>query len=164
VWSLRLGGWHGVGNDPQYTPRMGFETFPFPAGLSPTIPATAYAADPRAIKIAAAAHRLNDLRKTWLNPPELVRREPEVVIGFPDRVLPISESAAAVLKKRTLTNLYDERPTWLADAHVDLDEAVAAAYGWPADITEDDAVARLFALNQERASPNPLFNPAITGE
>ena len=49
AWSLRLGGWHGVGNDPQYTPRMGFETFPFPEGLTPNIPAAAYAADPRAI-------------------------------------------------------------------------------------------------------------------
>jgi type II restriction/modification system DNA methylase subunit YeeA len=152
AWSLRLGGWHGVGNDPQYTPRMGFETFPFPQGLSPNVPAIAYTSDPRAIQIAAAAHRLNDLRDNWLNPPDLVRREPEVVSGFADRVLPISESAAAALKKRTLTNLYNERPTWLANAHADLDAAVAAAYGWPADISKDDALANLFELNQMRAA------------
>ena len=41
LWSLKLGGWHGVGNDPQYTPSMGFETFPFPDGLTPDRPASA---------------------------------------------------------------------------------------------------------------------------
>jgi len=30
----------------------------------------------------------------------------------------------------------------------DLNAAVAAGYGWAADISEDDALARLFALNQ----------------
>ena len=55
AWSLRLGGWHGVGNDPQYTPSTGFETFPFPQGLTPKIPAAAYARDPRAARIADAA-------------------------------------------------------------------------------------------------------------
>ena len=56
------------------------------------------------------------------------------------------------LKTRTLTNLYNERPAWLANAHRDLDAAVAAAYGWPADISEEDALARLLALNLERAA------------
>ena len=148
AWSLRLGGWHGVGNDPQYTPSTGFETFPFPQGLTPRIRATVYAGDPRAARIADAAKALHTLREAWLNPPDLVRREPEVVPGFTDRVLPASEDAAAILKFRTLTKLYNERPTWLVNAHRDLDTAVAAAYGWPEDISEDDALARLLALNQ----------------
>ncbi|HEV2335745.1 MAG TPA: DNA methyltransferase [Stellaceae bacterium] len=152
AWSLRLGGWHGVGNDPQYTPRMGFETFPFPEGLTPNIPAAAYADDQRAIAIAEAARRLDALREAWLNPPDLVRRVPEVVAGYPDRVLPVDPSAAAILKTRTLTNLYNERPAWLDNAHRDLDAAVAAAYGWPADISEEDALSRLLALNLERAA------------
>lgn len=152
TWSLRLGGWHGVGNDPQYTPSTGFETFPFPEGLSPNIPAKDYAQDPRAIAIAAAAKRLNELRENWLNPSDLVKRVAEVVPGFPDRILPVSAAAAATLKKRTLTNLYNEPPAWLANAHRDLDAAVAAAYGWPDDISDDDALAKLFALNQERAA------------
>jgi hypothetical protein len=50
-----------------------------------------------------------------------------------------------------LTNLYNERPQWLADVHRDLDAAVAAAYGWPADISEEDALARLLELNLARA-------------
>lgn len=151
-WSLRSGAWIGAGNDPTYTPSTTFETFPFPEGLTPNIPAADYADDPRAQKIAAAAVELNRLRENWLNPPDLVRIEPEVVPGYPDRILPKDSAAAAVLKKRTLTNLYNERPAWLDNAHRALDVAVAAAYGWPADLSDDEILARLFALNQERAA------------
>jgi type II restriction/modification system DNA methylase subunit YeeA len=131
---------------------MGFETFPFPEGLTPNIPAAAHAGDPRAVAIAAAARRLDELRRAWLNPPDLVERVPEVVPGFPDRIVPVGPKAAAILKKRTLTNLYNERPAWLDHAHRDLDAAVAAAYGWPAEIAEEDALASLLALNRERAA------------
>ncbi|NCM97078.1 MAG: class I SAM-dependent DNA methyltransferase [Rhodobacterales bacterium] len=156
LWALRMGTFLGVGNDPRYTPSTTFETFPFPEGLTPDIPAAAYAADPRAQKIAAAAARLNELREAWLNPPDLVVRVPEVVAGYPDRILPVSPEAAAILKKRTLTALYNARPAWLAHAHQALDAAVAAAYGWAEDeraglLPDDEILARLFALNQARA-------------
>ncbi len=151
-WSLRLGSWHGVGNDPRYTIGTTFETFPFPEGLTPNLPAGDYAGDPRAVAIAAAARRLDALRQAWLNPADLVELVPEVVAGFPDRIVPVSDKAAAILKKRTLTNLYNERPAWLDNAHRDLDAAVAAAYGWPADIGESEALGRLLDLNRERAA------------
>ncbi len=98
------------------------------------------------------AARLNELRENWLNQPDLVQRVPEVVPGYPDRLLPVDEKAAAILKKRTLTNLYNERPAWLDHAHRDLDAAVAAAYGWPADLADDAILERLFKLNQARAA------------
>jgi hypothetical protein len=66
---------------------------------------------------------------------------------YPDRIVPKTAEAAAELKQRTLRNLYNERPRWLADAHDVLDRAVAAAYGWPEDISTEDALARLLALN-----------------
>jgi len=66
-------------------------------------------------------------------------------------ILPKDEEAARELKKRTLTNLYNQRPAWLDNLHRELDEAVAAAYGWPADLSDDEILARLFELNQERA-------------
>ena len=81
-----------------------------------------------------------------------MERVPEVVPGYPDRIVPRNPQAAAQLKKRTLTNLYNERPAWLDNAHRDLDAAVAAAYGWPADISEEEALSRLLALNLERAA------------
>ena len=49
--------------------------------------------------------------------------------GYPDRIVAVSPKAAAILKKRTLTNLHNERPTWIENAHRDLDAAVAEAYG-----------------------------------
>lgn len=156
VWALRMGTFLGVGNDPRYTPSTTFETFPFPEGLTPDIPAADYAADPRAQAIATAAERLNTLRENWLNPPDLVERVPEVVPSYPDRILPKDEAAAQELKKRTLTNLYNARPAWLDHAHRALDEAVADAYGWGEDyragfLTDDEILARLFHLNQQRA-------------
>ncbi len=86
---------------------------------------------------------------------------PEVVAGYPDRILPRDAAAAKELKKRTLTNLYNARPQWLANAHAALDAAVADADGWGDDwragastgsgLTDDEILARLFRLNQLRA-------------
>ena len=149
VWALRLGTWLGKGNDPRYTPTTTFETFPFPDGLSPDIPAADYADDPRAIAIAEAARRLVDLRDRWLNPPEWVEWVDEPVPSYPKRPVPRDEAAAKELKKRTLTNLYNTRPQWLVDAHANLDAAVAAAYGWSDDISEDDALREMLAMNLE---------------
>ena len=83
------------------------------------------------VQIDAAGAELDRLRSAWLEP---------------------KSASEAELKKRTLTNLYNERPAWLANAHTALDAAVATAYGWPIDITDDDVLARLLALNHERAS------------
>jgi integrase len=101
------------GNHPtarRYNSTRVFLTFPFPHDLTPNLPAADYADDPRAIATAKAARRLNELREARLNPSDLVERVPEVVPGFPDRIVPVSPKAAAILKKRTLTNLYNERP------------------------------------------------------
>jgi type II restriction/modification system DNA methylase subunit YeeA len=150
TWALRLG--TSLEDRPRYTPSTTFETFPFPDGLTPNRPAAEYASDPRAIAIAEAARRLNDLREAWLNPPDLVERMPEVVSGYPDRIVPVSPKAVAILKTRTVTNLYNERPAWLDNAHGDLDAAVAAAYGWPANLSQEEALSPLLALNLERAA------------
>ena len=125
LWSLRVGNYMGVGNDPRYNSSRTFETYPFPwpPGREPQ-------GDPRVEAIAAAARRLVALRDAWLNPPD---------------------ASAEELKKRTLTNLYNARPAWLANAHAALDAAVFAAYGWPADLRDDEILARLLALNLERA-------------
>ena len=117
---------------------------PTPADADPT---GDYADDPRAIAIAEAARRLIELRDRWLNAPEWVAWVDEPVAGYPKRPVPHDEATAKELKKRTLTNLYNTRPQWLADAHAGLDAAVAAAYGWPAGISQDDALRELLALN-----------------
>ena len=149
AWSLRLGTALGKGNDPRYTPTTTFSTFPFPVGLSPDIPAADYAAHPHAIAIAEAARRLVKLRDRWLNPPEWVEWIDEPVQGYPKRPVLRCKDAEKQLKARTLTKLYNARPQWLEDAHASLDAAVAAAYGWDAEISEDDALARLLEMNAD---------------
>ena len=147
AWSLRLGTWLGKGNDPRYTPTTTFETFPFPEELSPDLPAAGHAGGPHAAAIAGAARRLVALRDRWLNPPEWVEWVEEPAPGYPKRPAPRDEAAAKALKTRTLTNLYNARPQWLADAHAALDAAVAEAYGWPEDVTDEAALRELLALN-----------------
>ncbi len=150
LWALGLCTWLGKGNDPRYTPSTTFETFPFPDGLTPELPAANFS-NPAGSLIAAAAMKLNILRESWLNPPEWVDRVPEVVQGYPERLIP-KEQYEADMKKRTMTNLYNEYPAWLDNVHRELDLAVAAAYGWSADLKDDDVLANLLELNLSRAA------------
>jgi hypothetical protein len=121
----------------RYTPTTCFETFalPWSPGREPGDNALVG-------RIAAAAAELNALRERWLNPPEWI--EPIArAIDARDDFADVPEAARGLirqsaiqaaaaqdsrLKKRTLTNLYNERPTWLKLAHRTLDEAVLAAY------------------------------------
>jgi len=48
--------------------------------------------------------------------------------------------------------LYNKKPTWLADAHRKLDEAVFAAYGWGPNLSDEVLLEKLLALNRERAA------------
>jgi type II restriction/modification system DNA methylase subunit YeeA len=123
LWSLRQG--TQLEDRPRYTPTTCFETFPFPwpPGKEPVD-------DPRVRAIATAAKDLVEKRDCWLNP---------------------EGADEAELKKRTLTNLYNQRPTWLDLAHKKLDNAVLDAYNWPNDLTDDEILERLLALNLERA-------------
>jgi hypothetical protein len=176
VWALARGGRMGKGNDPRYNSLAVFEPFPFPQGLTPAdtahqrtepLPGGALipvdlppAIRPQAEVIALAAKRLVDLRDAWLNPPEWTDRLPEVVpLGmavspYPDRIV-AKPSHEAELAQRTLTKLYNARPTWLTQAHQALDAAVAAAYGWadysPA-MADDEILRRLLALNLARSA------------
>ena len=143
---MRLGS--SLEDRPRYTPTTTFETFPFPKGLSLNIPAIEYAEDPRAVAIGEAARKLVEKRDRWLNPTDLVKWVDEPVHGYPKRAVPRNEAAAKELERRTLTKLYNERPPWLARAHTELDGAVAHAYGWQADIPEEEALRRLLELNQ----------------
>ena len=96
--------------------------------LAPTYPKRLIEVDLPIRRISA--RELAEKRDAWLDPPG---------------------ASEAELKVRTLTNLYNQRPTWLALAHEKLDAAVFAAYGWPADLLDDEILARLLALNLERA-------------
>jgi hypothetical protein len=160
VWSLKLG--TRLETRPRYTPTSCFETFPFPKPNKK-----------QEGEVAAAAKELNDLRENWLNPPEWTLTRELIFLGSIDgpwsrfvhkpdkhgigtvrypRVEPRDEEVAKKLAKRTLTNLYNERPAWLANAHATLDAAVAAAYGFEPDLSDEAILEKLLALNVERSA------------
>jgi type II restriction/modification system DNA methylase subunit YeeA len=171
VWALELG--TQLETRPRYTPTTCFETFPMPDA----------SADQRAT-VAAAAVTLAKLRDNWLNPPEWTNSEVLTFRGSvagpwaryvtdPDaqgigtvhypRLIPKDEQSARQLASRTLTNLYNARPTWLLNAHRQLDEAVFAAYGWPSSLTDEEILGRLLELNLTRSGAAsgaaPLVDP-----
>lgn len=119
LWSLRLGSWHGVGNDPTYNSTTCFETFPFPEP-----------SEEGWVEVSEAARELDAYRRSWLDPEGATEAE---------------------LKRWTLTNLYNERPTWLANAHARLDRAVYTLYGWPEDLSDEEVLKNLLALNVQRS-------------
>ena len=121
----------------RYTPQSTFDTFPFPypPGTEPP-----EADSPVVRAIAEAARTLVQLRDSWLNPPN---------------------ASAEDLKERTLTKLYNKRPAWLENAHGALDEAVFAAYGWPYPLAKQEILARLLALNHERAAASAPATKAL---
>ncbi len=145
----------------RYTPTTTFETFPFPRSSPEQEQA-----------IGEAARELDDLRRRWLDPPEWTREE---ILEFPGSVsgpwgryvvdpdergigtvryprrAPKDAESEKLLRKRTLTELYNQRPAWLDHAHRKLDTAVFAAYGWEPSIPEGEILKRLLALNMERA-------------
>lgn len=162
VWALRQG--TQLETRPRYTPTTCFETFPFP---SP---------EPKQREaIAQAAGELDKLRSGWLNPPEWTKTEflefPGAIDGpwaryvhDPDkrgigtvrwpRVVPKESACVGKLSKRTLTNLYNERPAWLDLAHKKLDEAVLAAYGWEPSMSDEQLLENLLELNTKLALPS----------
>jgi type II restriction/modification system DNA methylase subunit YeeA len=153
LWSLRLCTWLGVGNDPRYTPTTTFESFPFPECARPSRPTTGRETDQRAQLISAAAKSLDTLRENWLNPSEMVNAISEPSRQYPDRIV-ARPGSEADLRKRTLTNLYNLRPPWLENAHLELDRVVARAYDWndySPSMPDDEIISRLLKLNLERA-------------
>ncbi len=84
------------------------------------------------------------LRET--NPPAEREDYTIATVRYP-RTVPKDEECAKHLKKRTLTNLYNEHPTWLTLAHEKLDNAVFAAYGWDPAMPDDELLAAMLTLN-----------------
>jgi hypothetical protein len=150
AWALRKGS--DLEDRPRYTHTTTFATFPFPPGMAPNVAVEAARRLPTAAPIERAAERLNAVRNGWLYPEDLVESHREVIPGFPNRILPRNDAAREELAARTMTALYNDPPDWLSAAHEDLDRAVAAAYGWPQNISEEEALTCLLALNQKRSA------------
>lgn len=134
AWAPAAGGWLGFGNDSRYNKTRCFDPFPFPA-----------ATPAQAAEIAALAEELDALRKTRLAAhPHLTLTALYNVLAALRAGQPLSPADRGVLdagQVEVLRHLHDR-----------LDAAVAAAYGWPADLSAAAVVERVVALNRERAA------------
>jgi hypothetical protein len=132
AWVLAQGNWLGAGNDAVYAKTQCFDPFPFPA-----------ATPAQQALIGAIAEELDAFRKA-----RLAAHDHLTLTGL--------YNALALLRSgRPLTEAERDvhaagQISILAELHNRLDAAVAAAYGWPADLTDAEIVARVVALNAER--------------
>lgn len=131
-WALAAGGRLGVGNDPRYNKTVCFAPFPFP-------PATGAQKE----KIRALAERLHEHRasRQALHPSL-------TLTGMYNVLEALREGRELTAQERTLNE--QGLIGILKEIHDQLDVAVAEAYGWPANLGEQDILSRLVALNAER--------------
>ncbi len=136
IWSLRAGGWLGVGNDSVYTKTRTFDPFPFPA-----------TDDLRKQKIRGLAEELDAYRK------RVLAEHPHLTLTGLYNVLERLRAgvAPADLEPAERRIFDDGLVLILKELHDKLDVAVADAYGWPADLADEEILARLVALNRDRA-------------
>ncbi|GAA0566836.1 class I SAM-dependent DNA methyltransferase [Caenispirillum bisanense] len=133
VWALAAGARLGVGNDPRYSKSNCFDKFPFP------LPAPDIAQEIRALAEELDAHR----KARQAEHPDLTLTQMYNVLEKMRAERPLDEAERRI-KDRGLI-------TVLRHLHDRLDALVFQAYGWPATLADGDVLARLVALNRQRA-------------
>lgn len=132
-WALAAGGWLGVGNDPRYTKSRCFDPFPFPD-----------LTDPQRIHLRQLGEDLDAHRKRQQ------AAHPKLTLTQMYNVLEMLRAGETIEGKDK--DIYDQGLIGiLRDLHDRIDAAVAEAYGWPADLSDEEILLRLVALNKERA-------------
>jgi hypothetical protein len=120
--------------DVRYRKTRTFDPFPFPD-----------ASDVLKVQIRGAAEELDALRKqTQADHPGLTLTQIYNVLEKLRASEPLNEAEEAI-KTNGLVLIVKE-------LHDRLDSLVAEAYGWPADLSEDEVLSRLVTLNAERAA------------
>ncbi|TBN15067.1 class I SAM-dependent DNA methyltransferase [Agrobacterium cavarae] len=135
-WAMRTGGWLGVGNDSVYVKSRCFDPFPFPD-----------ATQTQKTTIGAIAEELDAHRKRVLD------EHPHLTLTGLYNVLERLKAGAKPdeLNEKERRIFDDGLVLIIKELHERLDSAVADAYGWPVDLAEEEVLARLVALNRERA-------------
>jgi len=134
VWALRAGSRLGVGNDPVYVKTTCFETFPFPD-----------APEAQRTRIRELGEALDAHRKRQQ------AQHPKLTMTGMYNVLEKLRSGEALTKKEQTIHEHG-LVSVLKELHDDLDASVFDAYGWPHDLTDEQILERLVALNAERAA------------
>ena len=149
-WAEHLGGHHGTGNDLTYNPSTTFETFPFPR---PTLE--------QAEAVARAARYLETVR-SFLKTKRAPSKKADAATSEQDKTITLTGMYNMLSEYRATGKEAVAGVSTLADAHDDLDKAVAAAYGWDWPLSEDEVLSRLLTLNLERAAAQGAPPPAVT--
>jgi hypothetical protein len=133
VWSMNAGGRLGVGNDSRYNVSVSFDPFPFPACL-----------DIQKTQIGKLGESIDAHRKARQ------AAHADLTITSMYNVLEKLRSGEVLTDREKI--IYDQGlVSVLKKIHDDLDIAVFDAYGWPHDLTDEQILDRLVALNAERA-------------
>jgi hypothetical protein len=133
IWSQQQGG--TLEDRPRYTNSRCFDPFPFPA-----------ATDAQKATIGAIAEELDVHRKRVLAEHDHLTLTG--LYNVLERLRAGVKPADLDPKERRI--FHDGLLLILKELHDKLDVAVAEAYGWPADLPEEEVLARLVALNKER--------------
>lgn len=134
IWSLAAGSWLGVGNDPVYAKTKCFDPFPFPE-----------LTEPQKIRLRTLGEELDALRKRQQF------THPKLTLTHMYNVLEKLRAGETIEGKDK--EIYDQGLIGiLRDLHDQIDAAVAEAYGWPVDLSDEEILVRLVALNKERAA------------
>ena len=155
VWTLANCGWRGETRN--YQTRSCFRSFVFPLIDESLMD-----------QIRDSAARLNTLRNEWLYPERLIKRQHIQFCALKDGpwqhysigefglsfikvdyplIRPMNSVAESILSKRTVTGLYNKNPSWLQEAHKELDVLVLEAYGWNEDVADEEIISGLRLLN-----------------
>ena len=133
VWALAAGGRLGVGNDPRYNKSRRFDPFPFPV-----------LTDNQRARLRALGEELDAHRKRQQ------AQHPKLTLTQMYNVLEKLRAGETIEGKDR--EIYDQGLIGiLRDLHDQIDAEVARAYGWPVDLSDEDILFRLVALNKERA-------------
>lgn len=132
-WSLRTGGWLGVGNDSVYVKTRCFDPFPFPD-----------CTDEAKSKIRVISEELDEHRKErQAEHPRLTMTQMYNVLEKLRAKEPLTADDERI-KQEGLVLI-------LKELHNKLDTEVFKAYGWPATLSDEEILERLVALNKQRA-------------
>ena len=142
-FSLSRGNWQGVGNDPVYTHSTCFDPFPFPdLDDKPAQKA----------RLEELGERLDSFRKERLDKHDFLTMTKLYNVLERVRALEAGKDGEPPLTPAE-RDIYDAGLVRvLKEIHDQIDEAVFEAYGWPSDLSEDEILERLVALNHERAA------------
>lgn len=132
VWALAAGGRLGIGDDPRYNKTACFDPFPFPT-----------ATESGAQRIRSIAEELDAHRKRQL------KRHPKLTTTAMYNALDALREGRPMSQSERITH-DASLGTVLAELHEQLDRAVADAYGWPVDSSNDELLERTVALNRQR--------------